>query len=396
MSRVLAVCRPASDAGFGERVRSVVAQDRWDLASPEGVASIESVLRQTYPMTTVAGQHGVWSGGLRQTIVLEVDRDGSASSGDTALGWTRDVLQLSGAAAYRAAVRILGDGQAAERAVEGAFRALRGPAESGLSVAEAGAAVEQDATRLARQARAAVAGGPDHPAASESAPQTALAETAIRMGPVRRSLRGSAVSCLLSEQREALELAILEDLRVNAIADRMRTTASIVHRHLADALLAVDAQVLPTAQATLARWREAERVWANSSPADPTRPSRASAVAHAWLDYQIASGGVSAKTTVLVTDSDRRFVTASAGAATTVGRPSVIGLQIDDITASYARHLVPELWTIFDANGGMAGEYDCDRPDQAPIRIPFRGVWGRPVPELQVGYLQPAVASAIG
>ena len=112
-------------------------------------------------------------------------------------------------------------------------------------------------------------------------------------------------------------------------------------------------------------------------------------MAHAWLDFQVASGAIPPRIVVLVTDISRRFVTASANAGQTLARPSMIGLRIDDITAGYARPLVPELWTLFDANGSMAGDYDCDRPGQAPLRVPFHGVWGRPLPDLQVGYLQP-------
>lgn len=50
-----------------------------------------------------------------------------------------------------------------------------------------------------------------------------------------------------------------------------------------------------------------------------------------------------------------------------------MGMQIDDITADYARPIVSELWNVFDADGSMAGDYDCDRLGQMPIRVPFRG-----------------------
>jgi hypothetical protein len=116
-------------------------------------------------------------------------------------------------------------------------------------------------------------------------------------------------------------------------------------------------------------------------------------VAHAWLDFQTVSGGVRPETVVLVTDSKRRFVATSGNAAQAFARPSVAGLRIDDITASHARPLLDELWNLFDAAGGMHGEYDCERPGMAPVRFPFRGVWGRPVPELQVGYLRPPVSA---
>ena len=61
--RVLAACNPKSDAGFAERVRRVVAQDQWDLGSPEGIALVQAVLRQSYPMAAVLSRGGLWSGG---------------------------------------------------------------------------------------------------------------------------------------------------------------------------------------------------------------------------------------------------------------------------------------------------------------------------------------------
>lgn len=280
----------------------------------------------------------------------------------------------------------------AELVVEQAFREIRGLADAGASVAAAGAAVETAAIRLANQAREASETAPSETVMIDSAPQAALAETSIRRGGARRALSGRALDTLLSSQREVLELSILEDLKVSAIADRMQTTPTVVHGHLRDALLAVSDGTPPTAEETLARWRDAQRAWAELPPNDPARPERSRSVAHAWLDFQVASHAVPGETVVLVTDTHRRFVTASANAASMLGRPSVVGMQIDDVTAAYARPLVSELWTLFDANGSMAGEYDCDRPRQAPIRIPFRGIWGRPIPDLQVGYLQAPVA----
>jgi len=167
----------------------------------------------------------------------------------------------------------------------------------------------------------------------------------------------------------------------------------VVHRHLNDALVAVGNGVPLSAEATLSRWRQTRRDWAELPVAHPGRPARSLAVAHAWLDYQVASKAVTGDMCILVTDAERRFVTASANAGVTFGRPCVVGLQIDDVTAEYARPFVPELWNLFDVNGSMSGEYDCDRPGLAPMRIPFRGTWGRPLPELQVGYLDRAAAT---
>ncbi|GAC1663977.1 MAG: hypothetical protein NVS9B8_03660 [Candidatus Limnocylindrales bacterium] len=372
-----------------------MSQDRWDLGTPEGIALIEAILRQTYPMAAVVGHDGVWAGGIRRTIVLDVYRDGPPGAAERELSWLRAVYERSGVPAYRTAVELLGEGAPAERAVEQAFRELRRSVTEGVSVAAGGAAVESATRRHASRARATRDTVAAEPVTTSSAGTSALTNTSLRRGGARRSLSNDAMRSLLSAQREVLELSLLEDLKVGAIADRMQTTPSVVHRHLGDALLAVEAGVPPSTALTLAHWREAQRQWADRSADDPSRAHSSRSVAHAWLDYQVASGAITPETVVLVTDVQRRFVTASANAALALGRSSVVGLQIDDVTAEYARPLVANLWTVFDANGAMAGEYDCDRPDQTPIRMLFRAVWAQPIPDLQVGYLQPAAATSV-
>ncbi|HUS20439.1 MAG TPA: hypothetical protein VMZ66_00325 [Aeromicrobium sp.] len=389
MSRVLAACLPASDAEFGERVRRVIAQDRWDLDSPEGAGLMQAFLRQSYPMAAVVGHGGVRAGGIRRTVVLDVHRDGTPEAATRAVRWTEAVYELSGTAAYRAAARILGEGAAAELIVEHAFREICRSVVVDTSVEAGGAAVEAAALRLASEARAEEA-APSDAMPEASAAEPLLAGASLRIGGVRRSVSGVALAGMLSSQRAALELALLEDLKVSEIAERMQTRPSVVNGHLKDALLAVGSGVTPSASTTLARWREAQRSWLQLPAGHAARPGRALDVAHAWLDFQGATNAVRSGTVVLVTDPDRRFVAATGNAGRMLARPSVIGHHIDDITAEYARPLVPELWTVFREIGSMDGDYDCDRPGLAPIRIPFHGTWGRPLPDLQVGYLQAA------
>jgi hypothetical protein len=394
MSKVIPVCYPGTDAGFGERVRRVVADDRVHLDALDGVALVQAVLRATYPLAAVVATDGVSAGGVRQTVVLDVYRDGFPGDAARADRWTQAVYERSGAAAYRAVVRILGEGAAAESVVERAFREVRRSAPADFSVEAGGAGVEAAAIRLANEGRAGEGradGGDPEP---ESQPTPGLVGTSLRHGARRRALSARAVASLLAAQRQALELTMLEDLKVREAAERMRTTSSVVHRHLRDALLAVGSGQQPSASATLARWREAERGWAQAQTDSAARAERAVAVAHAWLDYQVAAAAVPADMVLLVTAVDRTFVATSAPAAQMFGRPSLVGLRIDDVTADYARPLVPELWTTFDSTGGMHGMYDCERPGQAPIRVPFHGVYGRPLPELQVGYLRPPVPVA--
>ena len=395
LSRVLAACIPPSDAGFRERVRHVVSQDRWNLDSLEGIALMQAVLRGTYPMATVLG-HGVSAGGVRRTVVLDVFRDGGPGAAAFAMRFAEAVYDRSAGTAYRAAALILGEGAAAELVVERAFREFHGSVASGLSVDAAGAAIEAEALRLAREARPTEVEAAPGAVTTRSVAESALAETSLRKGGVRAALSGRAIARMLSSQREALELSVLEDLKVNEIAERMQTSPEVVHGHLRDALLAVGSGDPPTASTTLARWREAKRGWAELPAYHRARPERALAVAHAWLDYQVATHAVPSGTVVLITDADRRFVATSDNAAQALGRPSLVGLRIDDVTAAYAQPLVPELWTLFDANGSMNGEYDCDRPGQLPVRTEFHGVWGRPLPSLQVGYLAPPVTLPTG
>lgn len=384
--RVHAACQPATDVGFSERVRRVVSQDRWDLNSVEGVALMQAVLRETFPMATVLS-HGVSAGSVRRTVALDVYRDGVPGVMDRTVRWTQAVYDLSGAGAYRAAAQVLGDGRAAEGAVERAFREVRPSAVSMPSVEAGGAAVEAASRRIAADLATSHDAAPADTPPDGTVGSPSSTGLSLRRGSVQRRLTGRALASLNSAQREALELAVLEELKVRAVAERMQTTASVVHAHLRDALLAVDSGEPLSAPETLRRWRAALGAWGAIPEGHRERPEQATAVAHAWLDYQTTSRAVPAGTIVLVTDSNRRFVATSGNAGETFRRPSLVGLQIDDVTASYAKPLLPDLWNIFDANGGMRGEYDCDLPDTAPARFPFHGVWGRPVSELQVGYL---------
>jgi hypothetical protein len=89
MTRVLAVCFPPTDVSFGERVRHVVERGRWDLASPEGIALMQALLRESYPMTIVLSRDVRLEGGWRSTLVLEVHRDGPTGPDETRIAGPR-------------------------------------------------------------------------------------------------------------------------------------------------------------------------------------------------------------------------------------------------------------------------------------------------------------------
>ena len=80
VSRVLPICFPASDVIFGERVRRVIAHNRWDLQSPEGIALMQAVLRRSYPMATVLREVQTLDGGWQPTRIVAVHRDGRRGS----------------------------------------------------------------------------------------------------------------------------------------------------------------------------------------------------------------------------------------------------------------------------------------------------------------------------
>lgn len=382
---MLPVCHPGSDAAFAARVRTVIDRDRWDMGSAEGVAAFQAVLRATYPEVTVVAQGEIRAGGVRRTVVLDVYRGGAAST-EPDVRWLGAVYDLCGAAVYRVAARILGDGPRAEQVVERAF-ANAWHARGGVSVEDGATVAEAAVRRLVVEAR--TDDTPTTPSDTDDVDVATPGQIALRIGSVRRALSGPVLARLGAAPRAAVELAVLEGLKVREIAERMQTSQAVVARYLKEALLAAGSNVTPSAPMTLERWRAAQREWSELPTGHPEKPQRRREVAYAWLDCQLATSAVPEGTIVLVTDADRRFVATSPTAGAMLGRPSVVGLRIDDITADYARPMVDGLWTIFDENGSMDGDYDCDRPGQEPIRVGFRGVWGRPLPDLQVGYLRP-------
>lgn len=376
MSRVLAVCTPDSDLSFGEHVRGVVAEDRFDLRSPEGVALIEALLRKSYPMATVLPKDIGAAGGWHATLVVEVDRDGLGDRGATDeegtrghLAWVESVHGQSGGQAFETAMGILHDSDAAAAIVEQAFDEVAGSSDSGTSVEAGGAAVEAATHRLAIDARAALG-----------------------------LVGDAAMSGLRPDQREALELAVFEDLEIDAIADRMQSSAAVIQELLRNALAAISSGAVPSAPAILGRWRGALHLWEALPEAHPDRIVHSLAVAHAWLEYQTATGAVASDEFVLITDSNRRFVAVTANAAPLLGRTSLVGKLVDDITAPAARPSLPDTWATFLADGAMVGDYACERPGLEPLMVTFRGYAGRPLPGLQVSYLRPldAVTPVLG
>lgn len=175
----------------------------------------------------------------------------------------------------------------------------------------------------------------------------------------------SAIATLHPAARSALELAVFEGLRVNAIAERMQLASTDVLGLLDDALRTLRLHRPSSTQVALSEWRHAQRDLESISNDDSARRRQTLVVAHRWLDYQVASGAVLTDEIMLITDADRRYVATTANAPRAFDHPSLVGLRVDDINVSNVRPVVPDVWNAFVANGSMTGEYDCDRPGQS-------------------------------
>ena len=79
MRRELLLCIPASDGTFRERVSRLVGTHPWDLRSPEGIALVQDVLRETYPSATVTAP-GAFGDGNEDIVTVHRDGGDSASS----------------------------------------------------------------------------------------------------------------------------------------------------------------------------------------------------------------------------------------------------------------------------------------------------------------------------
>lgn len=324
MNRALAVCVPPTDLKFGEWVRRLIADDAWDLGSPEGIALMQAVLRETYPESTVKPGARTLDGGARPTLVLDVSRDGTADSGVDRAAASYD---RAGAAAYRDALSILG------------ATADRSPVIASASFL----AVDQD-----------------------------------------------DLSRLPGAERVALELSAIEGLQVAAIAERMQLSMACIHRLLGEGSTSLESGTEPTPAMLLQQWRDAQRGWERMRDGDPARLGQAAMVAHAFVTFQEATGSIPVGHAVLVTDGARRYVAVSSGAAALMGRRTLVGLRVDDVTPEAGRAMLPTIWARFLADRSMAGEYAVDRPGQDPISLAFRADTDRPLPGLQVSHLAPA------
>jgi len=222
VTRVLAVCIPATDDSFGERVRSVVARHTVDLESPEGVALMQALLRERFPFATVWPHIDAEAASEHPTIQLHFFRDGLADGSAQHLQRVAELYDRCGPAAYRVAMGILGDEALAEHVVEAAFLELGRELAGGRSTAAVATwALEATTRRNAHAMR-----------------REALVPSSWVQPEPARHLR-DAISRLRSAQRAALEMSMVEGRTAGAIAERMQCSAASVHQLLAEALSAL-------------------------------------------------------------------------------------------------------------------------------------------------------------
>ena len=192
---------------------------------------------------------------------------------------------------------------------------------------------------------------------------------------------------------KALDVGILDGLKLDPIADWMQLARADVGALLDEALGALRRGPPSSTEQALSRWREALRDLERLPPGDEAHVRLGLKVAYGWLDFQVASGAVPLNEVIIIAGADRRCIATSGNAAELLGRPSLIGLRIDDITVDDGRPMLPEAWNRFVATGSMTGEFACDRPGQAPIRLRYRAYPGRPLPGMQVSYLRPLAST---
>ncbi len=377
MDRVVAICTPPTDIGFGEHVRAIIAGGRFDLDGPEGVALMQALLRESFPRAIVQPGLVRSSAGAAAPHTLHVHRDGSTAVPGSAVTQVGTAYDRFGPEAYRTAVQVSGDAAAAEAIVEQVFTATLSAMWADMPVEHAGPAVLGEVRRLSHAARRS--------AESEHQPVPLSAD-----GP-----GVEAMTWLRPAQRVALELATIEGLPVRDIAERMQRPVSVVNQMLTDALHSVKARVARPLAAIVEDWRTEQRAWDALPDGHPGRLERSLAVAEAWLEYQAETDAILPDEAILIVDRDRRYIAVTPNAARMFGRRSVVGLYVEDLTAENVRADTPDVWAEFVADGSSTGEYYGDRPGQPPFRLHFTAFADRPLPGLfvsRVTAMEPATA----
>ena len=143
-------------------------------------------------------------------------------------------------------------------------------------------------------------------------------------------------------------------------------------------------------------WREAERRWESTDPADPDYRASAIAVVSAWLRYQELAGEEPGSF-VLVADDEHRYVAVSGGVESALGYTStdLLGRRIEDVAAPDLVPGTPAAWQRFLADGRQDGQFRLVASDGLEVTMAFQARAHHPIPGFHSSRLRPIEARPI-
>jgi PAS domain S-box-containing protein len=142
-------------------------------------------------------------------------------------------------------------------------------------------------------------------------------------------------------------------------------------------------------------WREAERRWEATDPADADYRASGIAVVSAWLRYQELVGE-DPGSFVLVADDEHRYVAVSDGVESALGYEAsdLLGRQIEDIAAPDLVPGTPEAWQRFLSDGRQDGQFRLVACDGREVAMAFQARAHHPIPGFHVSRLRPVGISS--
>jgi PAS domain-containing protein len=95
---------------------------------------------------------------------------------------------------------------------------------------------------------------------------------------------------------------------------------------------------------------------------------------------------------ILLVDDQRRYVHATPAAARLSGRSvaRLLTMRIDEVARPADRHLVPDLWDRFVADGSMRGPFVFERPDGSEVTVNYASKANTPWPGSHASLIVPS------
>lgn len=151
----------------------------------------------------------------------------------------------------------------------------------------------------------------------------------------------------------------------------------------------------PSVIEALNTWREAERRWESTDPADADYRDSAIAVVSAWLRYQELAGE-ELGSFVLVADDEHCYVAVSEGVESALGyRPiDLLGRRIEDVAAPDLVLGTPTAWQRFLADGRQDGQFRLVAADGREVTMTFQARAHHPIPGFHSSHLRPTEVSS--